>query len=224
MKSNRRFIITSAVAGLVASLGDFAVTLILGFFYPNYNHFKLVMSELGTSQSPVALWISLWWIVFGILFIIFGIGFKKALALDKKVASAPRAVTIASLLIMVFGLGAGIGSGLFPMDPSGSETTLAGELHDIGAGIGFLALMFVPLVSLAIFPRTCLPKLYWLSIGTFVLGLVFLVLFIMAEDTSSTGGVLSYVGLWQRLFLLTYYLYIDVMAVRVLRSSRKKGG
>ena len=60
MKSNRRFIIASAAAGLVAPLGDFAVTSILGVFYPNYNHFKLVMSELGTSQSPVAMWISLW--------------------------------------------------------------------------------------------------------------------------------------------------------------------
>jgi hypothetical membrane protein len=222
MQSNRRFIIASAIAGLVASLGDFAVTLILGVFYPNYNHFKLVMSELGTAQSPVATWINLWWLVFGILFIIFGLGFRKAFTPANKVAS--RAVTVASLLIMVFGLGAGIGSGLFPMDPVGSEATLAGELHDMGAGLGFLALMFVPLVSLAIFPRKRSPTLYRFSLGTFGLGLVLLILFIMAEDASSADGILSYVGLWQRLFLLNIYLYLGMIAVKMLRSSQKKGG
>ena len=57
VRSKNRFIIIAAVAGLVAFVGDFLVTIALGFFYPNYNHFKLVMSELGTSQSPVAVWV-----------------------------------------------------------------------------------------------------------------------------------------------------------------------
>ncbi|MBU1681054.1 MAG: DUF998 domain-containing protein [Bacteroidetes bacterium] len=194
MKPKSRFIVIASIAGLLAFIGDFLVTFALGFFYPNYNHLKLVQSELGTSQSPVAVWINLWWIVFGILFITFAIGFKKTFASDKK------SVVIVTLLMMLFGLGAGIGAGLFSMDPGGLETTFTGKLHGICAGIGFLAITFVPLVSLTMFPRKRSLGLYWLSVGVFVLGLASLVLFVASENASSTEGLLSYAGLWQRLF------------------------
>ena len=213
MKPNSRFVVVASIAGLLASIGDFLVAFALGFFYPNYNHLKLVMSELGTSQSPVAVWINLWWIVFGILFITFALGFKQAFTSDKK------SVVIVTLLIMLFGLGAGIGAGLFPMEPGGSETTLTGKIHGICAGIGFLAITFVPLVSLALFPREHSPRLYWLSVGVFVLGLASFVLFVASEDVSSAGGLWSYTGLWQRLFLLNHYSYLGVVSAMMIRSS-----
>ena len=117
-KSKSQFITIAAIAGLVAFVGDFLVTIVLGFFYPNYNHLKLVMSELGTPASPVAVWVGLWWVVFGILFIAFAIGFAAAFASGKKSA------LIVALLIGLFGLGAGIGAGLFPIDSVGAEPTL----------------------------------------------------------------------------------------------------
>jgi hypothetical protein len=215
VRLNNRFIIIAAVAGLVAFVGDFLVTIVLGFFYPNYNHLKLVMSELGTSQSSVAVWVGLWWVVFGILFITFAIGFAVAFASGKK------SVLIVALLIALFGLGAGVGAGLFPMDPVGSETTLAGELHDVFAGAGFLAIAFVPLVSSVIFPRKRVPGMYWLSIGVLVLGLVSFALFVVSEDVPSTAGILSYTGLWQRLFLLSHYTYLGVIAALMVRSARR---
>jgi hypothetical protein len=215
VRLKNRFIIIAAVAGLVAFVGDFLVTIVLGFFYPNYNHLKLVMSELGTPQSPVAVWIGLWWVVFGILFITFAIGFAAVFASGKKSA------LIVALLIALFGLGAGVGAGLFPMDPVGSETTLAGELHDVFAGAGFFAVAFVPLASLAVFPRKRVPGMYWLSIAVFVLGLVFFALFVISEDVPSTEGILSYTGLWQRLFLLIHYTYLGVIAALMIRSAQR---
>jgi hypothetical protein len=212
-KLKSQFITIAAIAGLVAFVGDFLVTIVLGFFYPNYNHLRLVMSELGTSQSPVAVWIGLWWVVFGILFIAFAMGFALAFASGKKSA------LIVALLIALFGLGAGVGAGLFPMDPVGSETTLAGELHDVFAGAGFFAIAFVPLVSLAVFPRKRVPRLTWPAIGVFVLGSVSFALFVVSEDVPSTAGALSYTGLWQRLFLLIHYTYLGVIAALMIRSS-----
>lgn len=210
----RGLIVVAAVAGLVASVGDFLVTFALGFFYPDYNHLNLVMSELGSSQSPVAAWIGLWWVIFGILFIVFAVGF--AMAFD----SGKRWALVAALLIGLFGLGAGVGAGVFPMDPVGSESTRVGELHDASAGVGFLAIALVPLVSLAVFPRRRAPRMTWLSVSALVLGLASLALFIASEDAPSTHGVLSYTGLWQRLFLLIHYVYLGVMAVLMIRSTR----
>lgn len=213
VRTKNRFVVIASVAGLLAFIGDFVVTFALGFFYPSYNHLDLVMSELGTADSPVALWVNLWWIVFGILFIIFAMGFRQAFAADKKVAM------IVALLIALFGLGAGVGAGLFPMEPGGAETTLTGKLHGICAGIGFLAIAFVPLVCLALFPRSRSPRLYALSLGAFLLGLASFALFVVSEDAASGSGILSYAGLWQRLFLLNHYGYLGVLSIRMIRSS-----
>jgi hypothetical protein len=211
-EAKRQFIVIAAMAGLVAFVGDFLVTIVLGFFYPNYNHLEMVQSELGTFQSPVAFWIGLWWVIFGILLIALAIGFGATFA------SGKRTVLIVALLIGLFGLGAGVGAGLFPMDPAGAETSLAGELHDIFAGIGFSVLALVPLVSLAVFPRKRVPGMYWLSIGAFVLGVVSLVLFVISEDAISPAGIFVYAGLWQRLFLLIHYTYLGVIAGLMIRS------
>ena len=201
------------VAGLAAFAGDFLVTGILGLFYPGYNHLVLVMSELGTVESPVALWVNGWWILFGLLIIGFAIGFRRAFA------SHGRAARVAALLIGLFGLGAGIGAGLFPMEPGGAETTLAGRLHGIFAGTGFMALAMVPLAGVVMCRRAQRPTLGWISGGVFVVGLVLFGLFVASEDAASASGLLAYAGLWQRLLLLTYYGYLGAFAATMIRSG-----
>ena len=215
VRLKNRFIIIAAIAGLLAFVGDFLVTIVLGLFYPNYNHLEMVMSDLGTSQSPVGAWISLWWIIGGVLFFIFAVGFRMTFAAHR------RSATAVMVLIMLFGLGAWICGGLFPMEPGGLETTLAGKLHGVCGGIGYMVIVFVPLVSLVIFPRKRVPGMYWLSIGVFVLGLVSFALFVVSEDVPSTAGILSYTGLWQRLFLLSHYTYLGVIAALMVRSARR---
>ena len=213
MRTKDRWLAAAAIAGLVAGAGDFIVTLVLGLFYPGFNHIRMVMSELGAPGSPVARWIGIWWVVFGVLFVVFALGLARAFGTET------RSVVVGATLIGVFGLGAGIGAGLFPMDAVGAEPTLAGQLHDILAGLGFTAIAFLALVSMAIFPRKEAPAKFWLSIVVFVLGLAFFGLFIAAED-AATGGLLAYAGLWQRLFLLDQYALIAVLAVTMLRMSR----
>jgi hypothetical protein len=110
------------------------------------------------------------------------------------------------------------------MDAVGAETTLAGELHDVFAGTGFFAIALVPLVSLAVFPRKRTPGMYWLSIAVFVLGLASFALFVVSEDVPSSGGILSHTGLWQRLFLLVHYIYLGVISVLMMRSTRTRFG
>jgi hypothetical protein len=213
-KTKGQLITAAAVAGMMAFAGDFLVTIVLGFFYPHYNHLQLVMSDLGSSQSPVAFWVGLWWVVFGILFVAFAVGFAAAFGLGG------RWTLFAASLIALFGLGAGVGAGLFPMDSVGEEATVAGGLHDALAGVGFCAIALVPLASLAVFGLKGTPAMTWFSIGAFVLGLAVFILFVISEDAASSAGILAYVGLWQRLFLLIHYTYLGVIAVRMLRLAR----
>ncbi|MBL7140341.1 MAG: DUF998 domain-containing protein, partial [Planctomycetes bacterium] len=63
----KMFTVVAAVGGLAACVGEFAVPFILGRFYPGYSHLRNVLSELGAPGSPVAVWMNLWWCVFGVL-------------------------------------------------------------------------------------------------------------------------------------------------------------
>ena len=180
----------AAIAGLLAFAGDFLVTFVLGLYYPDYNHLKLVMSELGTYQSPVATWVNLWWVLLGILFIVFALGIQAVFARRKKAA------LIVTVLIVLFGL---------------------------GAGIGFLGITFVPLVMLILFSRTYSPGFVALSATVLGVGLFSLAFFIASEDVSTAAGILSYPGLGQRLFLLNHYIYLSVSDFAAARGRQGVG-
>lgn len=166
------------------------------------------MSELGTSKSPVAEWISVWWVVYGILLVIYAIGFGKSLHFS---GIPIKLITIA---IIIFGVGAGIGAGIFPADPDGKETTLSGKIHGISAGMGFLAIVFLPLISLTLFKKQAHPNLFLVLVLIQIAGLLFFFLFLTSGKTSLRQGILGYSGLWQRLFLLNYYTFFIMIAIK----------
>ena len=208
-----KFLWLASIAGIFVFVGDFLITFILGFFYPNYNHLKNVMSELGTLQSPVSIWINLWWIIFGTFFIVFGIGLRKVFLKHSKTS------LWGMILIIIFGVSAWIIGGIFPMESCGLET-LSSKLHGIFGGIGYLALLFVPIVLLLSFHRKENPRKHWASIIVFVLGVITFILFIASENSASTGGIFSYPGLWQRLFLFVNFAYLGMIAVLMIQISR----
>jgi len=213
----RIFTIVAAVGGLAACVGEFAVPFILARWVPGYSHLRNVLSELGTAGSPVAFWMNLWWCVFGVLMMAFGVA--TALALPP----AGDALRLMACLFLVFGLGAGWGAGLFSMDPAGSPVTLTGRLHNALGGIGFLALGLVPLVALWVFPRPTVPGMFWLSVATLAAGMVVVVLLSISGHGRGGDGPLSWPGLWQRAFLAVYYPYVAVLAVMMLRRAWAAG-
>ena len=121
--------------GLIALVGDFIVPYILGRRYPNYDNFKHVISELGTKQSPVRKHLSCWLVIFGTLVVIFGIGQKL------QFANQTWLHNLYLWGIIIFGIGAGVIAGLFPEDASGEEETVAGKVHGIFSGLGFIFLI-----------------------------------------------------------------------------------
>ena len=131
------FILIASIACFIACFGDFLLNIILGFFQPNYSHLEDTISELATKEKPFTLLLTIWWVLFGVLFIIFAVGF--GFATDFTRASIITVV----ILISLFGLGAGIFAGLFPMDPKGQDETASGKIHGITAGLGFLAVLIV---------------------------------------------------------------------------------
>jgi len=202
----KSLIIITALAGITGCLVDTGGTFIYGNRIDGYNQFMHTMSQMGILSSPVARQIAICWIAMGILLILFGVGIRYIYEDQKKWAG------IAAVLIILYGFGEGMVSGIFPADKAGDAHTLTGLVHDGIGGIGVTAIMIFPLVM-----KKIEPKLRMVSIIVFFIGAVGVLLFGIGRLISSPDSFLAhYKGSWQRLYVFDYYIYIVVIAIRMM--------
>jgi hypothetical protein len=204
------FIIVATVSCFIACIGDFAVTFIIGYLFPNYDFLSQSQSYLGTDDSPVAHYMNAWGVIFSVLFIVYAVGLRRS------IFSKGRWQLIAVWLIIIYALGEGVGSGLFPYNHVGSELTFSGILHSIFSAIGVAALAMLPFAVLKIFPNHLFPKLNLYARFVGISGLILIVMFLLARQ-----NLIPLKGLWQRLFILVYYILM--MAVATMMKRFVKG-
>ena len=206
-------VILGASACLAACVGDFLFTFLLGSRYPGYNQITDVMSLLGTTGSPVSHIISLWWITLGFLIIIFAIGFR--------VAFSPSGIylTFSFWLLVIYGAGEGIGSGLFKANGAENSMTSSYIFHDIFSGAGILAILILPLAVARILPFSMSLVFRRFSWFVIISGTLLLILFTFRFTGSVSTFPVKYTGLWQRLFVFDYYIYLLVIASVMARRA-----
>ncbi len=216
MFNNRKYIRFIAYLCILVCIGEFIVMFILGSYYPGYNQLKNTMSSLGASISPVSDIISSWWIWVGFMFIFFAAGLKNAFTEHKKSAC------IAAWVIAIYGIGEGIGSGLFKANHIAGEPTLSCMIHDTMGGIGVAAILIFPLAMMRVIPKAENRFFNIFSWIVFVLGLSSITLFLFRFSPDGKDILTVYQGLWQRLFMLIEYVYVIIIAVMMIRKSNSK--
>jgi Protein of unknown function (DUF998) len=204
-KKPSAIVVIAAACCFIACIGDFTVTFLIGYFYRGYNFLTQSESYLGNADSPVAIYMSTWGVIFSLLFIVY------AFALRKTIFSKGSWQLVGVWLIVIYGLGEGVGSGLFPYNHISNELTLSGKLHSIFSAIGDLAMVLLPFVILKIFPKQLFPKLNFYAWFAGISGPVLIIIFLLARQ-----NIIPMKGLWQRLFLLDYYLLMMAVAVIML--------
>jgi hypothetical membrane protein len=210
-KHKKSIILITSLAGIAGCLIDLGGTFILGNRIEGYHQLKGTMSQMGILSSPVATQIALCWIAMGILVILFGVGIRVAYEERKKMAG------IASLLVILYGFGEGMISGIFPADKAGEAHTWTGIVHNSISGVGVLAIMIFPLVI-----RRMIPSLRRVSIVVFFIGTIGVILFGIGRLVSNPDHFLAvYKGSWQRLYVMDYYVYIIIIAVKMISGSMK---
>lgn len=215
MTINKKLLVIFAViACFTACFGDFLAIIILGNFYPGYSQVFNTMSSLGETASPVSAIISTWWIVLGFLIILFALGLRKAFDSDDNY------VKIAAWLIILYGLGEGLGSGLYKADHVNNLLTTSAIIHEILGGVGIFAILVLPLVMQKVIPRNTNSGFYKLSFIVFYAGIVLLVMFSFRFFLPESNILAQYKGLWQRLFVLDYYLYLIVIALMMIKKRQ----
>jgi len=215
MNKNERYIYVSAIICIAVCIVEFVALFVLGSFYPGFNHWKDTMSSLGASNSPVSNEISTWWVIMGLLFILFGIGLRKAFS-EKGLYSG-----IASWLIILYGVGEGIGSGGFKADHIANSLKTSAVIHDILGGIGVTAVLILPLIMQKVITRNEMPGFYRMSKIVFIAGIITVGLFLFRYSSNETNFFTLYKGLWQRLFMLNTYLYFSIIAFIMIKKYKK---
>ncbi len=200
----------SSLIGIGACLGDLFMTHLLGTWYSGYRPFFQPMSDLGHVDSPVARLTSNWWVILGVLFLIFGYGFYKAFA------HRGKAVKAAAWMIALYGLGEGLGSGLVPGTPGNDLLNLNSIVHNLLGGLGVLGVVFLPFYVMKIYSARQSPYMYWYSWFTTAAGISFFLLFAISKFYQPEGSWIIYHGLWQRLWMLIYYLFFICLALLML--------
>lgn len=186
---------------LFTIIGEFFLPWILEHFYAEYNGKITVMSALGSPKSPVRFVYNLWLVWLG--------GFLTFTAIVYFLSLRVKFPVLAVFILFsigIFAVGAGLISGFFSVNESKDIVTTASKIHGVSAAIGFMALLFFPLLNgIAAFKQKDMIGGI-ISISSFVLSLVFFVCFVMGDKEQFQNTILKYEGLWERLTLFCMYV------------------
>ena len=204
----------AAVACLLAIAGEGVTMFVFGPRYPGYSQLKDTMSALGASASPVSAQMSAWWIIMGLLMVVFGTGIRT------EFRGKGRPAAFASWLVILYGLGEGIGSGAFKADRLVNGLATSAIIHDAVGAVGVVAVLIFPLVMKRLIARDEKPFFRPMSRIIFVTGLLTVGFFLFRYLPDKDSILVAYKGLWQRLFMLNTYVYMGTVAVLMLVRRR----
>ncbi len=193
-----------ALCGVIAPILFTITVIILGLLRPGYSHVSQAISELGSVGAPNAVVQDANFVLLGLLVIAFAYGLHRGIGDGKGSRLGP-------ILVAVFGAVAAIGDGIFP---------LPGPLHQPFFIVGVIAFM----AGILIISRRLKQHTSWIgyrlySLGT---GVIAIILFlVLLSYAISTGGTGPWFGALQRIFVAPLFLWIEVMAIRLLRLSNQ---
>ena len=186
---------------LFTIIGEFFLPWILEQFYAEYNGKIMVMSALGSPRSPVRFVYNLWLVWLG--------GFLTFTASAYFLSLRVKFPILAFFMLFsigIFAVGAGLISGFFSVNESKDIVTTASKIHGVGAAIGFMSLLFFPLLNGIISWKQKDIIGAIISISSFVLSLVFFACFVMGDKEQFQNTFLKYEGLWERFTLFCMYV------------------
>jgi len=213
LKRRFNFPILSAQLCIAACLGDIIFLTIASRYYPGYSQMKDTISHLGSSSSPISTLVSVWSVILGIVFILFGIGFKKTFENQSKIEEK------VAWLIIVYGVGEGIISGIFKVDQISEMLSTTGIIHELFSAIGVVSILILPLFAPRVL-KSGVSSFPIISKVVFALGIISLLLFLFRFSSFKASFPFTFKGLWQRLFLLDIYIYLSIIAFIIIRKER----
>ena len=193
---------------LITIIGEFLLPWILKHFYKDYNSKTMVMSVLGSPESPVRKIYNVWLVWLGVFLLLTSFLFFKEVNSVSIVLAVLTFISIAT-----FAIGAGILSGLFSVNESKEKVTFASKIHGAGSAMGFMTLMFFPLLQgISAFKSNDIAQGVTCVVA-FVASVLFFGFFIMGDKEEFKNTIFVYEGIWERLslfFMNVPFLYFSI--------------
>jgi len=206
MKSShsKRFSHFLAICGVTAPLVMLVLWIIASLLRPGYNQVTQYGSELGTGPNGIIMNTNFF--ITGWLVIAFAAGLLRGV-------HGGRWLQLGAVLVGTFGVGEVL-TGFLPCDTGCPivAQSLSQLAHNVDAAIAFMALALAPiLVSIGLRYYD-----YWKPYRAYSLITGFVAIGLLSIFSASALGHPGFVGLLQRLFLAGPFLWIEVMATRLL--------
>lgn len=190
-----------AACGVIGPILFTSIVIILGLLRPGYNHVSQTMSELGEVGAPNAVIQDANFILYGLLTIAFAYGLHKDVSYGKGSKVGP-------ILVGFFG-GVLMEAGINPL-PSPSH---------VPASIpAFVALTIAPLII----SRRLKQDIRWQGYRSYslVTGVIAIILLLLVLSTGQ-GVLKPWFGALQRIAVAPLFLWIEVIAIHLLRISNR---
>ena len=197
-----------ATCGIIAPISLTIVLIVLGFLWPGYNPATQFISELGGVGAPNAIIYAAGFALTGILITAFAFGLHRGINKESR-------STTGSALIVVYGLGM-VAQAFFPWDKA-NLASFTSTMHLVAGWTYWTAMTLAPLFI----GRRLKNDSQWKSYRVYSLatGLVTAVLILILESIWIEG----YMGVLQRIAVGVPLLWIEIMAIKLLRLSIRSG-
>lgn len=194
------------ICGILSSLLYALMNILVPMQFEAYSISSQTVSELSAIDAPTrALWVWLA-ILYVLLFAAFGWGVRKS-------ANGNRSLRIVAGLIMAYVI---INLYWPPMHLRGNEPTLSDTLHIAWAIVTLLLMMLIMGFGAAALGK----EFRFFTIAIFVVFITFGILIGTEAANIPKNLPTPYIGIWERINIGAYMLWVIVFAVALLRRQK----
>jgi len=193
-------------SGVLSSIWYTAINIYVPTQYDGYSLTSLTVSELSAIGAPTRrLWITLV-LAYPLLFAAFGLGVIRS-------AGASKALSAAGWLMISYSI-----FNLYwpPMHQRGTETSLTDTLHLVWAGITVALMILMMIAGSTAFGNGF--RAY--TIASIAAHFVFGLLTGLDAPNIPTNGPTPMIGVWERINIGVFMLWIAVLSVKLLRKPK----
>ena len=195
--------------GVLASLLYVSMLVFIPMQWPAYSSASQVVSELSAIDAPTRpVWVA-WGALYGLLVVAFGWGVWLS-------AAKMRSLRVGGGILVGLGI---LGFYWPPMHLRGAEFTLTDTLHIVWSVITLLGMLVTIGCGAAAFGKYF--RRY--SAGTILAFVVFGLLTFADAPKLAAGLPTPWLGVWERINILAYMLWVVVFAILLLRPHRFVG-
>lgn len=200
--------------GILSSIWYVVMNIYVPRFFPGYNSVSMVVSELSAIDAPSSRIWNLLGILYTVLVTAFGFGVWKS-------AGQNRSLKIAGGLLIAYGA-----LGIFwPLAPMHLRETLAaggGTWSDTMHIVLSALTQLIYLLALGFAAASLGKGFRFYSILTFLVLVVFGTLTFLESPGLSSNQPTPRIGLWERINIGVFLVWIIVLSWRLLTASRKQ--